>query len=128
MRKIVMEMIEIFKPDGIDWMDYLIDDKMNRLTFHHIIEARNGGKLIIQNGALITLDAHILLNHYEREDSLTYMWLNGIFTELNRTMKPPDYGYWSDLNKIYAKVKSKKLPSRSGRHNWKGLKRPFLLL
>ena len=117
MSEILREMSDIFLTEDIDWMDYRIDAINNYLTFHHIKEARNGGLLIIPNGALITKKAHLLLNYYEVYDYLTYVRLNGLFKELNTTMAPPDEAYWHELNKIYSKIRARKLPQRSGRHN-----------
>lgn len=47
MKKVLVDMIEIYKPNGIDWMQYKLA-KNNPYTFHHIKEKRNGGKYEIR--------------------------------------------------------------------------------
>jgi len=104
MREILVEMLEIYKPNGIDWMDYRMTKK-NPYTFHHIKEKRNGGRLTISNGAIITQNAHIYLNHLDANYHKIYMELNDMFKLLNMTMKPPTEDYYEEINHILRKVK-----------------------
>lgn len=36
--------------------------KMKKLTYHHILEKRNGGKATVENGALLSMENHIWFN------------------------------------------------------------------
>ena len=104
MRQELIELIEIFKPNGIDWMEYVWREN-NPYTFHHIKEKRNGGKLTVRNGAILTNDAHIYLNYLDSQYHKIYNELNGLFKDLNRTMKPPTDDYYEEVNHILVKVK-----------------------
>lgn len=99
MDSILIQMIEIYKPNGIDWMNYHLEKK-NPYTYHHIKEVRNGGKRTIQNGAILTKQAHEYLNYIDREYHKIYKELNGLFLELNRTYKPPEEDYFQEVNHV----------------------------
>lgn len=104
MKEVLAKMIQIYQPRGIDWMDYRMT-KSNPYTFHHIKEKRNGGKYEIRNGAIITKNAHIYLNHLDTYYHKIYMELNYMFKQLNMTMKPPTADYYEEINHILRKVK-----------------------
>lgn len=104
MDHILKEMIEIYKPKGIDWMAYKLQRK-NPYTFHHIIEKRNGGKRRVNNGAILTLNAHEYLNYLDNEYHRIYKELNGLFWELNRTYKPPQEDYYEEVGAVLKKVR-----------------------
>ena len=70
------------------WMGYKLT-KANPYTYHHIREARNGGKVTLDNGALLTRFAHDDLNEMENRARYLYRELNALFKELNQTRKPP---------------------------------------
>lgn len=86
---LVDQMIEIYKPQEIDWMSYLITTK-NTLTFHHIIEKSKGGLTCIENGALLTKKAHRALNVLAIKDDILYREWNEFFVDLNASKKPMD--------------------------------------
>jgi len=104
MKKVLVEMLEIYKPNGRDWMDYKMT-KNNPYTFHHIKEKRNGGRLEIRNGAIITNNAHIYLNHLDSCYHKIYNELNHMFKELNMTYKPPTEDYYEEIHHILRKVR-----------------------
>lgn len=104
MKRELIELIEIFKPNGRDWLDYVMT-RDNPYTFHHIKEKRNGGKLEVRNGAIITNDAHIYLNHLDYNYHRIYQELNYMFKCLNRTMKPPTEEYYEEIHHILKKVR-----------------------
>lgn len=54
---ILLQMLEIYKPDITDWMQYEIT-KRNILTLHRIKKACEGGTDSINNGAILTKRAH----------------------------------------------------------------------
>ena len=104
MKKVLIDMIEIYKPNGIDWLEYKLS-KNNPYTFHHIREKRNGGKYEIRNGAILTKNAHIYLNHLDVCYHKIYKELNYMFKQLNMTMKPPTDEYYEEINHILRKVR-----------------------
>lgn len=81
------------------WMAYKLDKK-NPYTYHHIREARNGGKVTIDNGAILTRFAHDDLNSLEKCAPYLYRELNTMFKELNGTRKPPTKEYFKEVNGI----------------------------
>ena len=83
------QMIDIYKPDGFDWMSYQITKK-NILTFHHILEATKGGLATIENGALITKKAHRILNILTTYDYLLYEEWQQLFCYINKSRQPMD--------------------------------------
>lgn len=79
---ITREMLHIYKPlSNMDWMNYRLVRK--DLTFHHIIKREDGGKRIIQNGALLMPVAHQYLHLIEYKDIETYNAINKIFRYVN---------------------------------------------
>ena len=106
MDSILIEMITIYKPEGIDWMNCSLQRK-NPYTFHHIQEARNGGKRTVSNGAIITSNAHQYLNFLDFEYHRIYLDLNYLFKELNNTMLPPAEDYFEEVDYILKKAPKK---------------------
>ena len=79
---ITREMLHIYKPlSNMDWMNYRLVRK--DLTFHHIVKREDGGKRIIQNGALLMPVAHQYLHLIEYKDIETYNAINKIFRYVN---------------------------------------------
>lgn len=98
------EMCEIYRPDlwgNIDWLE-VKKARNNPYTFHHIKEVRNGGKLVVSNGAILTSSAHQWLNVIDNQDRELYRLLNHIFLELNRTKAPPTKEYYMLLRDVLA--------------------------
>ena len=81
------------------WMGYKLTKK-NPYTYHHIKEARNGGRVTLDNGALLTRFAHDDLNEMECRVRCLYRELNELFKELNKTKKPPTKEYFKEVNGI----------------------------
>lgn len=104
-RLLKLEMQEVY--GKLCWMDYLLS-KQNPITFHHIVEVRNGGKGVWENGALISLNAHEYLNYLDREYHRIYNELNDLFYDLNRTYLPPTEDYYKELNYVLKKVGGRK--------------------
>lgn len=104
MKRALIELIKIYEPNGRDWMDYVMT-KNNPYTFHHIKEKRNGGKLIVSNGAIITKYAHNYLNYLDYEYHKIYKDLNYMFKCLNMTQKPPTDDYYDEIHHILRKVR-----------------------
>ena len=89
-------MIKKFKPNGIDWMNFVLTRK-NPFTFHHIISRSIGGEDSIENGAILTRKAHDLIHILEYACPDAYNDLQEIFTEINSSNTNPKYEI---LNKI----------------------------
>lgn len=106
MKEPLITMLKIYKPVeiGKDWLDYKIV-KINDLTFHHIKEKRNGGKRELSNGAILLRESHNYLNYLDIYYHRYYYLLNGLFKELNSTMKPPTNSYYEEIDKILKKVR-----------------------
>lgn len=80
-----------------------IEDK--RLTGHHIVPVRAHGKTAWDNIALLSRKQHDLFNMIERDNPKTAKELNGLFKELNMTMKPPENDYYEEVNHVLRKVR-----------------------
>ena len=87
MNKVKEEMIKIYNTYTLDWMDYYVEE--NDLTYHHIVKAENGGKITIDNGALLTQRAHNYLHLIERIDIDIYNRINAVLKELNENKSEP---------------------------------------
>jgi hypothetical protein len=87
-KEIMQDMLKIFKPSGVDWMGWEITET-NYLTYHHIIEQRNGGEESIYNGALITRKAHLFLNFLSENNPELYREYQYWFRLINDMRRPP---------------------------------------
>ena len=96
-RDVKEAMIEIYGDNC--WMGYQVTRK-NPFTYHHIKEARNGGKVTIDNGAILSHYAHEDLNTMEAIKPAYYRELNLMFEELNDTRRPPTKEYYAEIKKI----------------------------
>ena len=81
------------------WMGYKVTKK-NQYTYHHIKEARYGGRVSIDNGALLTRGAHNDLNLLDEHARDLYHELNDLFKILNQTKKPPTKEYFKEVNGV----------------------------
>lgn len=79
--------------------------RKNPYTYHHIKEVRNGGLCVIDNGAIITRDAHNYLNYLCRTEYMVYKKLNKLFKLLNETQEPPTILYYEELDFILSRVR-----------------------
>lgn len=106
MKEPMITMLKIYKPLelGVDWMDYKIV-RTSDLTFHHIKEARNGGKRVLENGAILVKASHQYLNYLDRYYHKHYNDLNYLFKQLNMTMQPPTQDYYDEVHHVLKKVK-----------------------
>ena len=87
MRSVLCQMIRIFKPKNMDWMGYKITNK-NPYTYHHILERRYGGKEVVENGAILSRNAHDHLNYLEVFVPEAYDDWQRFFRYLNAKMEP----------------------------------------
>lgn len=88
------------------WLNELwIPNKKDIITYHHIVERRNGGKATLENGALLARSSHDYLNYLDIDYHKIYKELNGLFYDLNRTYKPPTKEYYEEVHNTLKKVK-----------------------
>lgn len=89
MKKITKEMLKIYKPiSNLDWLNYTIVRKED-MTYHHIIKKSDGGKQTIENGALLMPISHQYLHLIEYIDIDTYIFINKMFTIINKQKQEP---------------------------------------
>lgn len=89
MNDIKVRMINIYKTYDFDWMNYVIVNE--ELTYHHIVKEECGGKLSLDNGALLTSRAHEYLHLIERTDIVIYDRINQILKDINTQKHAPNY-------------------------------------
>ena len=104
LRRLKEEMILVY---GLNcWMNELwIPNKKDILTFHHILEKRNGGKEVWENGALLSRTSHDYLNYLDMKYHKLYKELNGLFQELNRSYAPPTEQYYDEVAFTLRKIR-----------------------
>lgn len=94
----IEEMIKIYKPySGLDWLNYEIKDE---ITFHHIRKKCDGGKRVINNGALLIPTSHQYLHLIEHIDPETYELLNRYFREINSQKCEPKFYQRDNIEEI----------------------------
>lgn len=98
--KVTKDLIDIFQPNGIDWLGDKISED-NTLTYHHITKACEKGHKTLNNGALLTKRSHKYLHEVlEREDLESYLLLNIEFKRLNMTKLQPTEEYYEKIDDI----------------------------
>lgn len=98
-------MIEIYETYKYDWMNFKIDDE--EVTYHHIIKEENGGKVTLDNGALLTSRAHEYLHMIERMDLDIYEMINKIFKDINDQKHAPTYKQRNVINLLLFEFETK---------------------
>ena len=88
MQTVTKNMLKIYVPySNMDWLNYKLIKK--DLTFHHLQKREDGGKEVIENGALLMSVAHQYLHLIECKDIETYIAINKIFKYVNQQMCEP---------------------------------------
>jgi hypothetical protein len=83
MKEVTRQLVRIFRPQDIDWMGYEIDSVYD-LSYHHIQKKANGGKLTLDNGALLNKStAHPYLHVIEITDPEMYLYINNLLKNVN---------------------------------------------
>ena len=72
--------------------------RMQRLTYHHILEKRKGGKATVENGALLSNENHIWF-HKQSEPAQGYM--NAIFKEYKKQSDECKVVFVDEIEKPY---------------------------
>lgn len=95
--------IDIFNPEGIDWMNMTLSSN-NPYTRHHIKEKRNGGDNSLENLAILTKRSHNLLNILDRLCPDAYNDLQNVFRKINETGTHPSDEIINEIDLILYKV------------------------
>lgn len=103
MKRVLRIMIDIFQPDGIDWMNFGLS-RDNPFTYHHIVERSKGGDKSIDNGAILTRRAHTFLHTLEKVCPDAYNDLQRVFFKINDSKKPVLDEYVREIDEILYKV------------------------
>ena len=88
MKQVTKEMIKIYKPLDLDWMNYRVT-RQNPITFHHIVKKEHGGLYTFDNGALLTETGHRYLHIIEYKEAKIFDMLNKMFEIINRQQHAP---------------------------------------
>ena len=86
MRDITKRMIKIYNLDKLCFMGYTLD---KTASFHHIVKREDGGKEVIENGAVLNKTAHEYLHIIEYKDIGTYIAINKILKIINEQRDRP---------------------------------------
>lgn len=76
-----IEKLKLRQDKGRVYKSKKIKEKMQQLTYHHILEKKNGGQATVENGALLSAENHAWF-HKQSQQSQAKM--NGIFQEYKR--------------------------------------------
>lgn len=89
LKNIVCKMLKIYVPySNLDWMNYKLVKE--NISFHHIKKKVDGGKKVIENGAILQNNtSHPYLHLIEIIDINTYLELNNIFKDINSQKHEP---------------------------------------
>lgn len=83
MKEVTRELVRIFRPRDMDWMGYNINS-IHDLSYHHIQKKADGGKLSLDNGALLNKStAHPYLHVIEITDPEMYLYINNLLKNVN---------------------------------------------
>lgn len=63
--------------------------KDSRFTYHHLVKKEYGGDNSLDNGAVLTREAHALLNYLEFNYYDIYYKINNKLIEINKSKKHP---------------------------------------
>lgn len=96
------KMIDIYKPNGYDWMGTPIT-RNNPLTYHHIIK-RCEGETTVENGALLTKSSHRKLNMLQYRNPDLYDEWQWLFYAINVSMTHPLLPYVEMMEELRAQT------------------------
>lgn len=90
MKPIVNLMINMWNMTDRDWLGYKLN-KENYFVFHHIHKREHGGKLIIDNGAILCggESSHQYLHVIECKDYELFVYLNNMLKNINSQREMP---------------------------------------
>ena len=97
MKPITKKMVKIYNLDKLCFMGYTLD---KTASFHHIVKKENGGKEVIENGAVLNKTAHEYLHIIEYKDIGTYIAINKILKIINEQRDRPTTEQLEIISKI----------------------------
>lgn len=114
MKNITRLMIDIYHLDDYCFMGYTLN---KHATFHHLVKKENGGKEIIQNGAVLNPIAHEYLHIIECKDYDIFNYINVILLKENQQgfVSIQDIRTIDQLLKIFEKEYAKATTSKGKR-------------
>lgn len=72
----------------------------SRFTYHHLIKKEFGGDNSLDNGAVLTREAHALLNYLEMNYYDIYYQINNKLIEINKMKKHPTKEQINDIKRL----------------------------
>lgn len=103
MKRVLRILVDIFQPDGTDWMNFALS-RDNPYTYHHIVEKSKGGDKSIDNGAILTRRAHTFLHTLEKVCPDAYNDLQNVFLRINSSKQPITEEIIQEIDEILYKV------------------------
>lgn len=97
-------MLKIFNYPKKDWMGFTITKK-NYISYHHILEKRNGGIESVDNGAILSRTSHLLLHKLEDINYDLYLNWQVLFLDINASKKPIDEYYYNEIEALKKETK-----------------------
>ena len=88
MKQITKLMVNMYNLKGIDFAGYKVS-KDNPYTYHHLIKRCNFGKKTIENGAILTKNAHEYLHIVETRTLELYVYINNVLKQINEQGHEP---------------------------------------
>lgn len=103
MKRVLKNLVEIFQPNGFDWMNFTLS-KNNPYTYHHIVEKSRGGDKSLDNGAILTKRAHKFLHTLQKVCPDAYQDLQNVFVRINASKEPVSQEIIDEIDEILKKV------------------------
>lgn len=92
-------MVRIYELTDTCFMGFPLT-KESRFTFHHCIKKEHGGSNSIDNGAVLTNDAHQLLNYIEMNYYEIYYQINNKLIEISKGKQHPTKEQLHDIKNL----------------------------
>lgn len=103
-KSVMRDMLLIYNNSAYDWMGYKYSD-YNYISYHHILEKRNGGNESIDNGALLSRTSHILLHRIEHYNYDLYLEWQNLFKYFNYLKRPLELEEFQFIYELRCKTK-----------------------
>lgn len=97
------KMIDIYDPDGVDWMNFAKTDN-NKYSFHHILKREDGGKNIPSNGAILTIHSHRFLHYLEYVCPDAFEDYQILFRRINDSQAPRTQEFIDEADMIMENI------------------------
>lgn len=99
MQYYLVKMLDIYEPDGYDWMNFSITNG-NKISFHHIEKRENGGKSRPCNGAILTKWSHRFLHYLEYICPDAFNDFQDLFRRINASNAPRTQEHVNEVDAI----------------------------